>query len=132
VLVSVFAVAVVRWRGGRLAEIGRRNAAGWVLWGGWLLTVGLMFSFTQGVSPVATVLSIAQLTQWKQQGKLGFVLVGGGPDGSGGPPGQAATGRGGQPGGGTSTARSAWVQKSCTLVSPAAYGGTQQQLYDCR
>jgi 4-amino-4-deoxy-L-arabinose transferase-like glycosyltransferase len=348
VLVSVLAVVVMRWRGGRLAEIGRRNAAGWVLWGGWLLTVGLMFSFAQGTmhpyyttmlapavgaivgagiclfwhwyrrprgrswlllpfavavtvvwavalvlrnptwnvwagyvaailgalavcalllarlsrrgprfSPIVLTLgliailavpsiwsvatafasgsnpmgganptagpstgfgppgmmrpggnnapafartrqgmrggpgggtlsaqqqamvryvqanagsrsiplaveggamsaspyilnsdltvigmggftgsdnvpSIAQLTQWKQQGKLGFVLVGGGPDGAGGPPGQARTGRSGQPGGGTSSARSAWVQKSCTPVPPAAYGGDAQQLYDCR
>ncbi|MFR9731336.1 ArnT family glycosyltransferase [Saccharopolyspora sp. MS10] len=99
--------------------------------------------------------SVELLERWKQQGSLGFVLLGGrgGPGGGPGGPGpsgqdpsgqgdQARDGRpgGGMPGtGGASTERQEWVQRNCTLVDPAVYGGTantgEQQadgLHDCR
>ncbi|NYI97114.1 4-amino-4-deoxy-L-arabinose transferase-like glycosyltransferase [Streptomonospora nanhaiensis] len=45
VLAAVAASAVLRRRAGR--PLDRRGAAGWVLWGGWLV-VGLVLSFAQG------------------------------------------------------------------------------------
>ncbi|MER6993224.1 glycosyltransferase family 39 protein [Saccharopolyspora hirsuta] len=47
VLVAVLVAGVRGWRGGRPPERGR--TAGWVLWGGWLVVIGLMFSFAQGI-----------------------------------------------------------------------------------
>ncbi|GAA0534519.1 membrane protein [Saccharopolyspora subtropica] len=46
VLVAMVAVGVRRWRGG--LPLDRERAAGWVLWGGWLVVIGLVFSFAQG------------------------------------------------------------------------------------
>ena len=46
VLVAVAAAGVRRWRAG--LRLDRGQAAGWVLWGGWLLVVGVMLSFAQG------------------------------------------------------------------------------------
>jgi 4-amino-4-deoxy-L-arabinose transferase-like glycosyltransferase len=64
--------------------------------------------------------SVDQLQQWVQQGKLRFVL-----SAAPGPPrlgGIAATG------GAFAAQRVAWVQKNCTVVNPAAYGGTPPNL----
>ncbi|MBB4932852.1 4-amino-4-deoxy-L-arabinose transferase-like glycosyltransferase [Lipingzhangella halophila] len=47
VLAAVCVSGVLRLRAGR--RLDRRGAAGWVLWGGWLLVVGLVFSFAQGI-----------------------------------------------------------------------------------
>ncbi|MDA0565328.1 glycosyltransferase family 39 protein [Streptomonospora sp. S1-112] len=46
VLAAVAVSAVLRRRAGR--PLDRRGAAGWVLWGGWLVVVGLVLSFAQG------------------------------------------------------------------------------------
>ncbi|WP_243792730.1 glycosyltransferase family 39 protein [Saccharopolyspora gloriosae] len=46
VLVAVACGAVLRRRAGEPGD--RFRAAGWVLWGGWLLFIGFMFSFAQG------------------------------------------------------------------------------------
>ncbi|MEU6132857.1 glycosyltransferase family 39 protein [Saccharopolyspora sp. NPDC047091] len=46
VLVSVVVGAVLRRRAGEPGD--RFEAAGWVLWGGWLVFIWLMFSFAQG------------------------------------------------------------------------------------
>jgi 4-amino-4-deoxy-L-arabinose transferase-like glycosyltransferase len=46
VLVAVGIVGIQRARSGLAADPARR--AGWVLWGGWLLLVGLVLSFAQG------------------------------------------------------------------------------------
>ncbi|MBA8823229.1 4-amino-4-deoxy-L-arabinose transferase-like glycosyltransferase [Saccharopolyspora lacisalsi] len=46
VLVTMLVVALRRWRGGM--AVNRERAAGWVLWGGWLLLVGAVFSFAEG------------------------------------------------------------------------------------
>ena len=104
--------------------------------------------------------SVSQLTEWKRSGQLGFVLLGGGPggmmrsaDGQNGqaPDGQAPDGQGQDgrsqdgerrgmqmPGGGrggqAATDRENWVKQNCTLVDPAAYGGSadsSQELYTC-
>ncbi|GAA4860453.1 glycosyltransferase family 39 protein [Saccharopolyspora rosea] len=91
--------------------------------------------------------SVAQLTEWKRAGKLGFVLLGGGPGGSGRMPGTphgpgAGQGPPGMPGGELRQQREQWVKRNCALVDPAAYGGTgqqqgdgpfggEQQLYSC-
>lgn len=97
--------------------------------------------------------SVAQLTEWKQAGQLGFVQLGGmGGPGGGGPgggmPGQqdgrdSQDGRnsqgdgerggapqgGGMPGGqgGAATERQEWVEQNCTLVDAATYGGTSSE-----
>ncbi|GAB2666383.1 glycosyltransferase family 39 protein [Saccharopolyspora gloriosae] len=100
--------------------------------------------------------SVELLEQWRQQGELGFVQLGGrGGPGGGGPgraPGgqnegdQAGDGRPqGMPGGqgGAASERQEWVRQHCALVDPAAYGGeeaaaeqgeggTSEGLYDCR
>lgn len=47
VLVAMLVVGIRHWRGGR--PLDREQAAGWVLWGGWLVVIGLMFSFAQGI-----------------------------------------------------------------------------------
>ncbi|MEV0086318.1 glycosyltransferase family 39 protein [Saccharopolyspora sp. NPDC050642] len=47
VLVAMLVAGVRRWRGGR--PLDREQVAGWVLWGGWLVVIGLMFSFAQGI-----------------------------------------------------------------------------------
>ncbi|TDD51955.1 ArnT family glycosyltransferase [Saccharopolyspora elongata] len=47
VLVAMLVAGVRRWRGGR--PLDREQAAGWVLWGGWLVVIGVMFSFAQGI-----------------------------------------------------------------------------------
>jgi 4-amino-4-deoxy-L-arabinose transferase-like glycosyltransferase len=90
--------------------------------------------------------SVQLLTEWKAQGKLGFVL------------GESAQrgGRQASPGGfggmmgrsGAAQERTAWVEKNCTVVPPDVYGGTDpnsqasagaaqfgmgaQTLYQCR
>ncbi|WP_190821887.1 ArnT family glycosyltransferase [Saccharopolyspora pogona] len=46
VLVAMLVVGVRHWRGGR--GLDRGQAAGWVLWGGWLVVIGLMLSYAQG------------------------------------------------------------------------------------
>jgi 4-amino-4-deoxy-L-arabinose transferase-like glycosyltransferase len=93
--------------------------------------------------------AISQLTLWQEDGKLGFVLVGGGfggPGGGGpgaGPDGSPTVHSGHSMRGhrmffenGVSGKRDSWVERSCKLVPPSAYGGTgsdtTQQLYDCR
>ncbi|GAB3455650.1 hypothetical protein GCM10027570_36420 [Streptomonospora sediminis] len=47
VLAAVCASGILRLRAGR--PLDREGAAGWVLWGGWLLVVGLVLSFAQGI-----------------------------------------------------------------------------------
>ncbi|MBP2477418.1 4-amino-4-deoxy-L-arabinose transferase-like glycosyltransferase [Crossiella equi] len=61
--------------------------------------------------------SLDQLTQWKQEGKLAFVLAGGGRGG----------GRGG------ASERTTWVEQNCVLVPASAYGGSAEgmTLYRC-
>jgi 4-amino-4-deoxy-L-arabinose transferase-like glycosyltransferase len=102
--------------------------------------------------------SVAQLTEWKQSGQLGFVLLGGGMSGMRGPDGQqsqdqqtqSSQGQSGQgqsgqqspdrmmlggPGGQVSSDREAWVKQNCTLVDPSAWGGSadsELQLYSCK
>jgi hypothetical protein len=92
--------------------------------------------------------SVAQLTEWKQQGQLGFVLLGGGPGGmrmAGGGDQQLPEGADQQemrdgPGGQISSEREEWVKQNCTLVDPAVYGGSADssnsgsslQLYVCK
>ncbi|MEB3366815.1 ArnT family glycosyltransferase [Saccharopolyspora mangrovi] len=92
--------------------------------------------------------SVAQLTEWKNNGQLGFVLLGGGPGGmmrshegqngqgqDGTRGGSGAQMPGGGPGGQAATDRENWVKQNCTLVDPATYGGStdsSQQLYACR
>ncbi|MGH3797615.1 MAG: glycosyltransferase family 39 protein [Pseudonocardiaceae bacterium] len=109
-----------------------------------------------GQDPVPTA---ATLAQWVQQGQLRFVLVGArgerGPARAGS--GVAAAAGGAQAGraqagraqagrGGASGQRIQWVQQHCTVVDPAAYGGSAPQpdalpagpfggsqvLYDCQ
>ncbi|MCI2422840.1 glycosyltransferase family 39 protein [Saccharopolyspora sp. K220] len=95
--------------------------------------------------------SVAQLTEWKQSGQLGFVLLGGGmgggarerdgmrlPNGVESPggmqPPEGMRGAGG-PGGQLSSEREEWVKQNCTPVDPAAWGGsadTSQELYACQ
>ena len=95
--------------------------------------------------------SVARLTEWKQSGQLGFVLLGGGPGGAmRAHDAQAQQGRGQRqggdragagmqmPGGGrggqAATDRENWVKQNCTLVDPVTYGGSadsSQQLYRC-
>ncbi|MFC7340834.1 glycosyltransferase family 39 protein [Saccharopolyspora griseoalba] len=103
--------------------------------------------------------SVQQLTGWKNNGELGFVVLGGGiggPGGRGGGPGAQGGGSGGQdrrgeqaqrPEGTTSSAgdrmpgggqerdeREQWVEDNCTEVDPAAYGATPDsalELYSC-
>ncbi|MCX2733647.1 glycosyltransferase family 39 protein [Saccharopolyspora sp. NFXS83] len=89
--------------------------------------------------------SVALLTEWKQQGELGFVQLGGRGGPGGGGPGQSDQAPGGQAGGdqargdqvrdgrsqggmpgdqgGAASERQEWVRRNCTLVDPAAYGG---------
>lgn len=45
VLAAVLVAPLLRWRG---EAPDRAKTAGWVLWGGWLLLTGLVFSFAQG------------------------------------------------------------------------------------
>ncbi|MEV6228268.1 glycosyltransferase family 39 protein [Saccharopolyspora shandongensis] len=47
VLVAMLVAGVRRWRGGR--PLDREQTGGWVLWGGWLVVVGVMLSFAQGI-----------------------------------------------------------------------------------
>ncbi|MEV5537674.1 glycosyltransferase family 39 protein [Saccharopolyspora shandongensis] len=47
VLVAMLVAGVRRWRGGR--PLDREQTGGWVLWGGWLVVIGVMFSFAQGI-----------------------------------------------------------------------------------
>lgn len=96
--------------------------------------------------------SVAQLTEWKQNGQLAFVLLGGGPGGMtrahDAQSGQAQQGQrqdgdragsglqvpGGGRGGQAAPDRENWVKQNCTLVAPATYGGStdsSQQLYRC-
>lgn len=46
VLVTMLVLGVRHWRGGGALQ--RGTTAGWVLWGGWLVVIGVMFSFAQG------------------------------------------------------------------------------------
>jgi hypothetical protein len=93
--------------------------------------------------------SVAQLTEWKRSGQLGFVLLGGGPGGmmrshdgqnqdgqgqDGMRDGSGASMPGGGRGGQAATDRENWVKQNCTLVDPVTYGGStdsSQQLYRC-
>ncbi|MDA3643459.1 glycosyltransferase family 39 protein [Saccharopolyspora indica] len=84
--------------------------------------------------------SVAQLTEWKRSGELGYVLLGGGPGGAPGPngtpddrqPPDGAQPPGG-PGGQARTDRQEWVEQNCTPVDPAAWGGAADglELYSC-
>lgn len=47
VLVAMLVVGVRHWRGGR--PLDRGQVAGWVLWGCWLVVIGLMLSFARGI-----------------------------------------------------------------------------------
>jgi 4-amino-4-deoxy-L-arabinose transferase-like glycosyltransferase len=47
IMIVVAVAAVRRWRAG--GRLDRHQAAGWVLWGGWLLVVGVMLSFAKGI-----------------------------------------------------------------------------------
>ncbi|MGP4017912.1 ArnT family glycosyltransferase [Saccharopolyspora sp. 5N708] len=102
--------------------------------------------------------SVAQLTEWKQTGQLGFVLLGGGmgggmggglperdgmrvlngmplPDGAELPEGMSGPGGRGGPGGQLGSEREEWVKQNCTPVEPAAWGGSAESalaLYTCR
>ncbi|TDC90119.1 hypothetical protein E1161_19705 [Saccharopolyspora aridisoli] len=46
VLVTMLVLGVRHWRAGSSPH--RELTAGWVLWGGWLVVIGVMFSFAQG------------------------------------------------------------------------------------
>lgn len=84
--------------------------------------------------------SVAQLAAWKRSGQLGFVLLGGGPGGMRGPGGPGLPGGPdadlpGGPGGQARVARQEWVERNCTPVDPAEWGGSAdsgQELYACR
>ncbi|GAA2802439.1 ArnT family glycosyltransferase [Crossiella cryophila] len=62
--------------------------------------------------------SVDQLSQWKAEGKLAFVL---------------SEGPGGRGGRGGATGRATWIEQNCTLVDPSGYGGTATgpRLYSC-
>ncbi|MDA3629570.1 glycosyltransferase family 39 protein [Saccharopolyspora sp. WRP15-2] len=84
--------------------------------------------------------SVARLTEWKQSGQLGFVLLGGGPGGMQPPGGMAMPegvempGGADMKGGRARSDRDAWVKQNCTAVDPAAWGGTAGsglELYAC-
>ncbi|MEU6266793.1 ArnT family glycosyltransferase [Saccharopolyspora shandongensis] len=47
VLAAMLVVGIRHRRAGRPED--RTHSAGWVLWGGWLVVIGLMFSFAQGI-----------------------------------------------------------------------------------
>jgi 4-amino-4-deoxy-L-arabinose transferase-like glycosyltransferase len=72
-----------------------------------------------GQDPAPTV---ATLAQWVQQGRLRFILAGGGEFG------------GRRDRDGVSAQRTQWVQQNCAAVDPARYGGVDRggTLYDCQ
>ena len=101
-----------------LAVPSAQNASSIILQTG--LPVIAMGGFT-GSDPAMTV---QKLQAYVKEGKLHYVMTGGGGPGGGGP------------GGGTNSTVTAWVTKNCSAVSPSAYGGstsgqTGQTIYRC-
>jgi 4-amino-4-deoxy-L-arabinose transferase-like glycosyltransferase len=77
----------------------------------------------RGTDPAPT---LAQFEQYVKQGKVHYVLAGGGRGGGGGFAGGGGFGGGGGVGGGGSSVGSVitWVEQNCTAVAASAYGGS--------
>ncbi|QUH04541.1 glycosyltransferase family 39 protein [Saccharopolyspora erythraea] len=84
-LLVLASVAVRAWRG---RPVDRVRASGWVLWGGWLLVVGVMFSFAQGtMHPYYTTMlapavgavagaGLVRMWRWyREPGGFGWLLL---------------------------------------------------------